>query len=117
MVPLLIVVVPIAPAKGPGATREGMVGDGSWHEDGEICPTILLCTCWWGAPVLWPLSTLSLALNPAWSCGEPAGWGGEETWGRRGTLTSLAAPPCPRNLLLLKRARKLSYSPSTVCQR
>lgn len=52
MLPLLVVVVPIAPAKGPGATREVMVGDRSWHEDGESCPTILLCTCWWGAPVL-----------------------------------------------------------------
>lgn len=48
------VVVPIAPAKGPRATRTWMVGDRSWHEDGESCPTILLCPCWWGAPVLQP---------------------------------------------------------------
>lgn len=46
--------VPLAPAKGPEATREVMEGDRSWHEDGESCATILLCACWWGAAVLQP---------------------------------------------------------------
>ena len=61
------VVVPIAPANGPGgpeATRQVMVGERSWHVGGESSPTSLPCSCRWGAVVLRPPER-SRASSPA----------------------------------------------------
>lgn len=110
-------VVPLAPAKGPEATREVMEGDRSWHEAGESCATILLCTC----------CGEHQCCSPKGDPEHPQPWakqGGEEPWSRQGTLTSLAAPARPRILLLLKRARNCLILPAlparddiSVCRR
>lgn len=100
-------VVPLAPAKGLEAAREVM--EGNRRMERAVPPSCC-------ALVVGTHQRCSPKGDPE----HPQPWakqGAEGPWGRRGTSASLAAPACPRILLLLKRARELSYSPSTACQR